>query len=582
MIKTILHENTTYPPPPSLKQVVTGFKCLVAMFFITATSKSQTAATFTAADISVTNTITAGGAIRGQCITANDTMRAKEDIVAEKDLKVSGNVEVSSNVLVGQNISIGAQNDFISFGYTPATATSPSVFKLFPPSTGPSNPQNPGGPSSPDPTPNLACVLGLNYLASFPNAISIKQNLNNQTAGTGGNLVLGHTGAKAFIESEGGGAGPINHQGDLFVNATCNRNVNFFTQSTSGFGNTITNAVSINGKLNLTENMQIGIPSATNFLENSSKLFVQADVASNSNGLKIKHGSSGTYGVKVIEFNDAEKAFGVFKAPNSTLDGAERFSVQGDGKTLITTTNTDALNIADGNNANQINFKIKNTGATEINNVTSSLKAFTIKNTNENFLVYGNGQTHISTNAQIGFNSSAIQDNSARLHINLNPIPENPSQNGIKFTVNNNIAKLITVSNPNYATSPFTVLSDGRVQIGGELLTSSGYSLTVNGKVGAREIKVSIQNPWPDYVFEKNYKLQSLDLVQNYVKQNKHLPNIPSAEELKKEECGLDLAQMQGKQMEKIEEIYLYLFEMKKEIESLKKENTALKILNKK
>lgn len=546
------------------------------MFFITATSKSQTATTFTASDIMVTNTITSAGAIDGQLITANDTLRAKDHVIAEQDLKVNGNIVVSNNILVEKNISIGTANDFISFGYAPATATSPSIFKVFSPSSGPANPANPGSPNSQeDPTPNLACVLGLNYMSSFPNAISIKQNLNNQAAGTGGNLVLGHTGAKAFIESQGGGAGPISHQGDLFINNTCNRNVLFFTHPTTGFGNNLTNVVSIGGKLNLTENMQIGVPSATNFLENSSRLFVLAN-GGLANGIKVKHGDIGTYGVKVIEIDDNEKAFGVFKGTGA-VDGTERFSIKGDGKTLITTTNTEALNIADGNNANQTNFKIFNTGATEISNTTAALKALSIKNTGENFLVYGNGQTHIATNAQIGFTSSAIQDNNTRLHINLNPLPENPPQNGIRFTVNGNTSKLITVSNPNYTTSPFTVMSDGKTQIGGEFSATTPYLLTVNGKIGAREIKVSIQNPWPDYVFQNDYKLQSLESLENYLIKNKHLPNIPSAAELQKEECGLDLAQMQGKQMEKIEEIYLHLIEMNKEIESLKKENTELK-----
>ncbi len=62
-----------------------------------------------------------------------------------------------------------------------------------------------------------------------------------------------------------------------------------------------------------------------------------------------------------------------------------------------------------------------------------------------------------------------------------------------------------------------------------------------------------------------------------YVAESKHLPNIPSSEELKKSQCGLNLAEMQGKQMEKIENIYLYLFEMKTEIENLKIENENLR-----
>ncbi|MCY7293751.1 MAG: hypothetical protein LH615_16360, partial [Ferruginibacter sp.] len=362
-------------------------------------------------------------------------------------------------------------------------------------------------------------------------------------------------------------------------NQTCNRNVLFFNQNAAGFGNTLTNAVSIGGKLNLTDNMQIGIPSATIFLENSSKLFIQADASSVSTGLKIRHSNSGgSFGIKLVEANDVEKAFAIFKTPNATTDGVERFSVQGNGKTLITTTNTDALQVADGNNNNQVNFKIKNNGATEISNTTAALKALTIKNANENFLVYGNGQTHIATIQQIGFISSAIQDNNSRLHIYLNPSVDNTSpSSGLRFTTTSNLAKLINVTNSSFSNSPFTVWGNGKTEIGGEFITNTAYLLTVNGKIGAREIKVSIQNPWPDYVFDKSYKVQSLESLEKYLIKHKHLPNIPSAEELKKEECGLDLAEMQSKQMEKIEEIYLHLIEMNKEIESLKKENKELK-----
>jgi hypothetical protein len=101
--------------------------------------------------------------------------------------------------------------------------------------------------------------------------------------------------------------------------------------------------------------------------------------------------------------------------------------------------------------------------------------------------------------------------------------------------------------------------------------------LTVNGKIGARSIRVSLQSPWPDYVFSKSYNLQSLEGIEKYIDKNAHLPNIPSAKELSKDELGLDLAHMQGLQMEKIEEIYLHLINLNKQIQALKKENEELK-----
>lgn len=117
----------------------------------------------------------------------------------------------------------------------------------------------------------------------------------------------------------------------------------------------------------------------------------------------------------------------------------------------------------------------------------------------------------------------------------------------------------------------------GAVNIGDPFPTNSAYLMTVNGRIGAREIKVSIQNPWPDYVFKKGYKPQSLEWIEAYIIKHKHLPGVPDAKSLTEEECGLDLAHMQSIQMEKIEEIYLHLIKLDKELKELKKENEKLK-----
>jgi cytoskeletal protein CcmA (bactofilin family) len=99
-----------------------------------------------------------------------------------------------------------------------------------------------------------------------------------------------------------------------------------------------------------------------------------------------------------------------------------------------------------------------------------------------------------------------------------------------------------------------------------------------NGYVYAREINVMPTTiTFPDYVFAKNYKLMPLAEVENYVTANKHLPNIPSAKEV--ETNGINLADLQIKQMEKIEELYLHLIELKKENEALK---TRIESLEKK
>jgi hypothetical protein len=192
----------------------------------------------------------------------------------------------------------------------------------------------------------------------------------------------------------------------------------------------------------------------------------------------------------------------------------------------------------------------------------------------ENFVVWGDGRFHATT-GQLGFPLSMIADLTTQLNIFTAS-----TNNGIKFTTNTNTTNKIIFTDNSQNQSMFTVYTDGRTCIGQEFAkqpASSVYLLAVNGKIGAREIKVSIQNPWPDYVFKKEYNLLSLATVESYIAKNHHLPNIPSAKELKSEECGLNLGEMQGLQMEKIEEIYLYLIEMDKQVKELKKENEELK-----
>ena len=86
--------------------------------------------------------------------------------------------------------------------------------------------------------------------------------------------------------------------------------------------------------------------------------------------------------------------------------------------------------------------------------------------------------------------------------------------------------------------------------------------------------------PGPDYVFKEDYDLISLQEVQNYIKKNGHLPNIPSAKDM--EENGIQLGEMNMKLLEKIEELTLYVLKLKAEQDILKRDNTELKLLVKK
>ena len=73
-----------------------------------------------------------------------------------------------------------------------------------------------------------------------------------------------------------------------------------------------------------------------------------------------------------------------------------------------------------------------------------------------------------------------------------------------------------------------------------------------------------------DYVFDEDYDLKSLDEVEAFVKENKHLPGIPSASKMKEE--GMSLSEMSNLLLEKVEELTLHLIRVEKENRALKAE----------
>jgi hypothetical protein len=112
---------------------------------------------------------------------------------------------------------------------------------------------------------------------------------------------------------------------------------------------------------------------------------------------------------------------------------------------------------------------------------------------------------------------------------------------------------------------PFT----GKVGIGLIPDASSTSKLQVDGTIAAREVKVTL-NTFPDYVFENSYKLLSLKELESFISLNKHLPEIPSANEVMLNK-GIELGDMQTKLLQKIEELTLYIIDQDKKIEELQK-----------
>ena len=108
-------------------------------------------------------------------------------------------------------------------------------------------------------------------------------------------------------------------------------------------------------------------------------------------------------------------------------------------------------------------------------------------------------------------------------------------------------------------------LEGGNIGIG---TPNPDSKLAVNGTIHSKEVKVDMSG-WPDYVFKKEYYLPTLDEVEKYIAEKGHLENIPSEEEVVKN--GVNLGEMNAKLLQKIEELTLYMIEMKKENAEMKR-----------
>lgn len=139
-------------------------------------------------------------------------------------------------------------------------------------------------------------------------------------------------------------------------------------------------------------------------------------------------------------------------------------------------------------------------------------------------------------------------------------------------TINNN--RVVNMNSRNIWFNTATSPSNGNIYIGSSTSypnTTGSYKLFVEGGILTEKVKVALRSTanWADYVFDNDYKLMPLKDVEQFILKNKHLPGVDSASDLSNN--GLDLAEMQAKHMQKIEELTLYLIEKDKKIEDQNK-----------
>ncbi|HBI39689.1 MAG TPA: hypothetical protein DDY16_01900 [Tenacibaculum sp.] len=132
--------------------------------------------------------------------------------------------------------------------------------------------------------------------------------------------------------------------------------------------------------------------------------------------------------------------------------------------------------------------------------------------------------------------------------------------------------------------NPYMVINDKSGNVGFGVENTQGHKIRALGSIRGTRF-VSDTKSYPDYVFDhyydgsselnEKYTFPSLEEVEEYTRQNGHLPGVSSIKDIKRE-GGLDIARLGVQNLEKIEELYLHIIELNKIINSLKKENEEL------
>jgi hypothetical protein len=174
--------------------------------------------------------------------------------------------------------------------------------------------------------------------------------------------------------------------------------------------------------------------------------------------------------------------------------------------------------------------------------------------------------------SRVHFNSDVATD-SLRI---TNSTTGHTMADGLMIGNNGNAAFLINKENSTLDlgtnnTSRLKISNTGLVSIG-NVTTPAGYKLYVETGILTERVKVAVKTnaEWADYVFANNYNLMPLPKLSEYINTYHHLPNIPSADEVVA--SGIDVATMDAKLLEKIEELTLHIIELNKRIERLEQE----------
>lgn len=347
---------------------------------------------------------------------------------------------------------------------------------------------------------------------------------------------------------------------------------------TSGTNNTFlgTNA----GKLNTTgsQNTFVGLSGYRNTTGNYNTFLGWNSGSMNVSGIENTYlgGQAGAYATGsqnvMIGVNSGHSSStgnnnvfaGYFSGGNNTGNGNVFL-----GNTAGQSNTSGTNNVIIGNNANVATGNLTNAIAIGNNAVVSASNTLVLGGTGANAVNVG-----IGTNAP-----------TQRLDVVGNAKVSGLAGTGTRMVVADANGLLSTQAIPTGGTGTSYWAANGTTGIQyntgtvliGNATTPAGYKLYVETGILTEKLKVALKTStdWADYVFGKNYQLKPLAEVEAFVKENKHLPDVPSAQALVND-GGIDVGQMLAKQMQKIEELTLYMIDLQKQNDALKSKVEAL------
>lgn len=101
------------------------------------------------------------------------------------------------------------------------------------------------------------------------------------------------------------------------------------------------------------------------------------------------------------------------------------------------------------------------------------------------------------------------------------------------------------------------------------------YTLFVAKGILSEDYSIAPRASWSDFVFNTDYALKTISEVEEFISENNHLPDVPSAKQVAEE--GYSQHDMNKILLQKIEELTLYTIQQQKEIQGLKTELNNLK-----